>query len=146
MQGIYGFFGEYRWLSNFIIGSVPIGFEGLTYATVESAYQAAKTLDQEQRKVFAENPDPRFAKKQGRLIQLRSDWEEVKLCVMEHCLRQKFQCPELKRKLLQTYPLYLEETNTWKDTYWGVCNGLGQNQLGRLLMKLREEYRQEQAR
>jgi ribA/ribD-fused uncharacterized protein len=143
MQGIYGFFGEHRWLSNFVNGSVPIEMDGMVYATVEAAYQAAKTLDMSARQVFIDNPDPRFAKKQGRTLVLRSDWDQVRLTVMEACLQQKFQCPQLRKALLKTYPYYLEETNTWRDTYWGVCNGIGENQLGRLLMNIREAARKE---
>ena len=36
---------------------------------------------------------------------------------------------------------YLEEGNTWHDTYWGVCNGKGKNKLGKILMQVREELK-----
>jgi predicted NAD-dependent protein-ADP-ribosyltransferase YbiA (DUF1768 family) len=74
---------------------------------------------------------------------LRPDWREVREEVMEVGLRQKFrQNPELLQKLLDTGDAYLEEGNTWNDRYWGVCRGVGQNKLGHLLMKLREEYKE----
>src|SRR5574343_879512 len=77
------------------------------------------------------------AKKLGRQVKLRSDWYEIKLSIMEEILREKFQ-GELLQKLL-TIKGEIVERNNWGDTYWGVCNGKGQNQLGKLLMKIRDE-------
>ena len=56
---------------------------------------------------------------------------------MEFVLRQKFAHPDLLAMLLATGDMELVEDNDWDDTYWGVCNGLGQNHLGKLLMKIR---------
>jgi hypothetical protein len=134
---IRGFFGDYRWLSNF--HSATIEFEGLTYPSSEAAYQAAKTLDEEQRKTFTK-VTPGDSKIMGRLVSLRSDWEQVKDDIMYRILIYKFtKHPELGQALLDTGDKYLEETNYWNDTYWGVCKDLGQNKLGKLLMKIREE-------
>lgn len=73
---------------------------------------------------------------------LRRDWEEVKLDIMYELLKCKFdQNPSLKEKLINTGDRLLVEGNDWHDTYWGVCNGKGSNHLGKLLMKLREEYK-----
>lgn len=133
-KGIRGFFGEYRYMSNFHLS--PVVFDGVTYPCVENAFQAAKTFDLEQRKPFV-TLEPGQAKRAGRKVQLREDWEQVKDSVMEDLVRQKFSQKELKDKLLATGDTYLEETNWWKDTYWGVCNGIGKNTLGKILMKVR---------
>lgn len=138
-EGIRGFFEEYRYLSNF--HPCEVRLTGIIYPTVENAFQAAKTLDFEERKPFVSFTAVE-AKKGGRKVQLRSDWEEIKDSVMEDLVRQKFLFGELRDKLLSTGNLYLEETNWWKDTYWGVCNGVGKNTLGKILMKIREELRQ----
>ena len=53
----------------------------------------------------------------------------------------KFNIPELKQKLLETGNTELVEGNTWGDTFWGVYNVEGENILGRLLMKVREELK-----
>lgn len=58
---------------------------------------------------------------------------------MEDLLRQKFSKTPLRRLLLATGEAELIEGNTWGDTYWGVCHGVGQNHLGCLLMKIRGE-------
>ncbi len=71
----------------------------------------------------------------------RPDWQEVKLSQMEFVLRQKFSHPELLALLLATGEMELVEDNDWDDTYWGVCNGVGENNLGKLLMKIRAEAR-----
>jgi ribA/ribD-fused uncharacterized protein len=135
---INSFEGPYRFLSNFY--PAEIEFEGMTYPSVEHAYQSAKTLDREIRKQIAAIADPGDAKRMGRAQQVRADWEEVKFDVMETCVRYKFtHHPELKEKLLATGNAYLEEGNTWKDRIWGVYQGQGENRLGKILMKVRNE-------
>jgi len=140
MTMINSFDGEYRFLSNFY--SYKIEYEGLTYPSTENAFQAAKTLDQEERKLFTDIT-PGHAKRLGKKVSLRPDWEEVKLVVMYDLLWQKFQDPELRKWLLVTSPLQLIEGNTWGDTFWGVCDGAGQNWLGYLLMKVRKNIESE---
>lgn len=136
---IDSFSGEYRWLSNFYPSDVTL--DGVTYATVEHAFQAAKTFDEKMRRVVAAAPTPGQAKKLGRGLPLRADWEGVKQSVMLDLLRQKFARGELKGLLLATGEAELVEGNWWGDRYWGVCSGEGTNHLGRLLMQVREELR-----
>ena len=137
MKPIKGFKGEYRWLSNF--WPAPVTYEGIDFLSTEYAYQAAKTLDLEERRVIAKLPTPGGAKKYGKKIEVREDWQAVKLGVMEQLLRLKFAIPELRQKLLDTGDAYLEETNHWGDCYFGVCKGVGENYLGKLLMKIRTD-------
>ena len=138
MNRIEGFSGYFRYLSNFYKSVVEM--DGHIYTTVEHAYQAAKTLDEEERQKIRSCLTPHEAKQLGQKIELRTDWEDIKLNVMEELIRQKFTVHEtLKEALLLTEGYELEETNTWGDTYWGVCNGIGENHLGRLLMKIRDE-------
>jgi len=136
---INSFDGQFRFLSNYYISFCPISDEfGLKYNSVEAAYQASKTLNREERQIFT-TCDPSTAKKLGKKATLRHDWDEVKLEVMENFLRQKFSHPTLKQKLIDTGNEELVEGNWWNDTFWGVCNGEGQNHLGKLLMKIRKE-------
>ena len=136
---IKGFQGENRWLSNFWPAMVTL--DGISYPTTEQAYVAAKTLDPEIRKQIAALTTPGKAKRFGRRIEVRPDWENVKLAVMEDLTRQKFNIPELKEKLLATGDAYIEETNRWGDKFWGVSGGVGQNNLGKIIMKVRDELR-----
>lgn len=138
-ESIKGFFGEYRWLSNFHL--CPIPWEGYTWPSTEHAYQATKTFDPEIRKKIYGLTEPKLVKRISRSFALRGDWEIIKLQVMLDISRIKYQIPYLRDRLLKTQELYLEETNTWNDTFWGVCNGVGQNNLGRILMQIREEIR-----
>ncbi len=135
---IDSFNGKYRFLSNF--APCKVEYDGLEYASTESAYQAAKTTNTALRKEF-QTSKPGDAKKLGRKVVLRPDWESIKLEVMEQLLRQKFTQPDFKRALLNTGDEDLIEGNTWNDTFWGVCKGKGQNNLGKLLMKVRKELR-----
>lgn len=138
MSEISDFRGESRWLSNFHL--VKVELDGVPYSSTENAYQAAKTLDPDLRRVFR-TCTPSEAKRHGRLLALRPDWEAVKVPVMLDLLRQKFAHPELRAKLLATGDAQLIEGNWWNDTFWGVCRGIGQNWLGRLLMQVRDEVR-----
>lgn len=138
------FDGEFAFLSNFY--ESPCEFEGVVYPTVEHAFQAAKTLDQLERQEIAAAPTPGKAKRMGRKVQLREDWELVKTDVMRECLKSKFSHPVLKMQLLATKDATLIEGTTWHDRCWGICTcpeckGAGENRLGKLLMELREELR-----
>lgn len=137
---INNFRDEYAFLSNFF--EAPVVFNGLQYKNNEAAFQSAKTRDLGIRMRFAKL-DPSQAKAQGRALMLRPDWEQVKLQIMHQICYSKFTFnPELGEKLLATGNEYLEEGNTWGDTFWGTVNGHGQNWLGKILMRVREELRQ----
>lgn len=136
---ISGFNGEYRWLSNF--WPCQITYEGIAYASVEHAYQAAKTLDPKKRQQIADLPSPGAAKRAGKDIVLRPDWEKVKLRIMKELLELKFNKHEhlvLCDMLRQTKGQELVEDNNWGDTFWGICKGQGKNHLGKLLMEVRD--------
>jgi len=131
---IDSFDGEYRFLSNFWPAEVE--YEGIKFPSVENAYQAAKTLDVEERKRLAAMTAGQ-TKKAGKKLEIRPDWESVKVSVMESLVWQKFQNPELMAKLKATGERPLIEGNWWGDTFWGICRGKGKNELGRILMQVR---------
>lgn len=131
------FDGEYRFLSNF--WPAVVVFDEMEYQSVEHAYQAAKTLDRALRAKIRTARTAGEAKRIGKNLPLRPQWEELKLPIMEGLLRQKFHDPGLRRLLLATAPRQLVEGNWWGDHFWGVCRGKGQNHLGKLLMKIRDE-------
>ena len=138
-NGMMEFRGSYDFLSNFYPAEIEL--DGIVYSTGETAFQAQKTLDMEARKAFAGLP-PGKAKRVGRRLALRSDWESVKLGLMEQIVRAKFaQHPELAERLVATGTLPLVEGNAWHDLYWGVDvnTGEGENHLGKILMKVRDE-------
>ena len=134
------FNGQYAFLSNFY--PVQITFAGITYPSVENAFQAMKTLDFNERLQFV-NLTPGEAKYKGKHITLRPHWDNIKPAIMKTLLELKFQNSELREKLLATGEEELVEGNTWNDTFWGVCNGVGKNYLGKLLMRIREEIKNE---
>lgn len=132
------FRGKYYFLSNFF--SAPIKFDGISYLNNEAAFQSMKCRNPKNR-LFFSTLNPSHAKAAGRRADLRQDWEEVKDNIMYEIVKAKFkQNNELYMKLLQTEGCKLEEGNTWNDTYWGVCNGRGKNMLGKILMKVRDEF------
>lgn len=130
----------WSFLSNF--DPSPIWFNGYLCKTLEHAYQAAKGITLGDMKNIIDCPTPSGAKKMGRKIIMRSDWDQVKLHVMKDLVRQKFHNPEYAAKLLATGTHELIEGNTWGDTFWGVCKGVGQNNLGKILMEVRQEIAQ----
>jgi len=138
---ISSFTMEYSFLSNFY--PCLIEFDGDIYPSLEHAYQAAKTNDPNERKKIREEKQVRRAKQIGRHVTIREDWEQIKVEVMRDLLKKKFENPQLRKLLLDTYPHDLVEGNNWGDTFWGVCRGHGKNMLGVLLMQLRSELRGE---
>lgn len=127
----------FGFLSNFYPAEVE--YEGMMYPTSEHAYQAAKTLDIYQRHNVAMQKTPALAKRYGKAVSMRPDWDDVKLDVMEDILYDKFcRHPKLTEMLLATEDAELVEGNTWGDKFWGVCDGEGENHLGKLLMSVRE--------
>lgn len=137
---IASFRDEYRFLSNFHPSPIKIG--GLVYPTVEHAYQAAKTTNKAQHLAISELSTPDRAKKFGSRIEIRPDWEKVKLKFMSQLIHMKFQDNNLKEMLQMTGKSELIEGNEWCDLYWGMCrcekhSFTGSNYLGRLLMRER---------
>lgn len=137
---INSFKGQYSFLSNFY--PVQVEIEGIVYPSVEHAYVAMKTMDIELRKQISLVETAGKVKRMGRTLNIRSDWDHIKLPVMFGLLRLKFQKPELKLLLISTSDSHLEEGNWWGDTFWGVCKGVGENNLGKLLMQVRQEITQ----
>jgi len=134
---------DYDFLSNFYPSTIKL--EGLTYPTVEHAFQAYKCKDPKDRIVFTENISPGTAKRMGRKVFLRKDWEVVKDDIMFSCLLIKFKDERLKQMLLETGDTFLVEGTLWHDNYWGDCycesctNIKGQNKLGYMLMEIRDK-------
>lgn len=133
------FDGEYAFLSNY--SASPFRVDYVLFPTMEHYFQANKADNQNDYLRIAHAPTPGEAKRLGRKIQLRPDWEKIKDNIMLAGLRKKFADPELRNLLLATGDEELVEGNYWRDTYWGVCNGVGQNKLGKLLMQVREEIK-----
>jgi len=163
MKDIKGFENEYRYLSNFYTCDVPIrlsydvpGTQNVRMISVifpnsEAAFHAFKCFKDINNPTEHEIENftrftqytPSEAKRYGRLLKINVKyWDSVKDQVMERVLTAKFNHnPKLRFKLVATGDAYLEETNDWNDTYWGVCDGIGQNKLGELLMKLRDKFK-----
>lgn len=139
MDKINKFRGSFFFLSNFY--EAPITYENITYRNNEAAFQAQKTLDIELRKEFS-SLSPNEAKRKGRKLKLRDDWDLVRVNIMrEICLAKFTQNTELGEKLINTGDLLLEEDNNWGDTFWGVVDGTGFNMLGNILMSVREDIK-----
>jgi len=148
MDDITDFRGQYGFLSNFYRAAVT--FDGAEYPTVEHAFQAAKTHDFAKRRIIRNAATPSEAKRLGRRLQRRDDWYDISLWVMEDLVRQKFtRYPELRHQLLETGSAVLIEGNNWNDRFYGAVWDstrevwVGENHLGRILMKIRAELRNE---
>lgn len=142
------FRGDYYFLSNFYSQKIPLlvpnpeDSESLVpVKTVEHGYQMSKCVLAGDAKHIMLADSPGEAKRRGKRVMLRDDWEQVKIPIMRELLRQKFFKGELRFALLDTGDAELVEGNWWGDRFWGVCNGEGENWLGKLLMQIREEVR-----
>lgn len=146
-----------NWFSNFYPFEEPLVYQGMSFPTVEHFFQAMKCRkgDLAGRQKIANARRPSIAKKLGKNVHLRHNWEEIKLDVMEYALRYKFaKGTRWRQKLMKTHGTIVE-LNNWHDNYWGRCECrvcrakvakgdlVPQNHLGKLLMKLREEISRE---
>lgn len=141
------FDGRWAFLSNFYWNEIE--FEGIIYPTNEHFFQAMKTLDINERRAIANCLTPGRAKRMGRRVALRPDWEDVKESVMLEGLCLKFADEQLADWLLETGDEELVEGTTWHDNEWGNCSCPkcahieGKNKLGRLLMIVRDMIKDE---
>lgn len=132
---INSFRGKYYFLSNFSDSKITIN--NLTFDNAEAAFHSYKDIE---RQADFVNLSASLAKKKGRHVKLRGDWEFVKDDIMYHIVKAKFeQNEDLKQKLIETGNEELIESNNWHDHYWGVCQGRGNNKLGKILMRVRQE-------
>ena len=143
MADILEFQYKYRFLSNFwpVSNGVTLDDSKVKFPTIEHAYQAAKSGNLLTYHKFSKLRSPGEAKRAGKSLVLRNDWDHIKLQVMYELVKQKFSQEPLKTQLLNTGDVLLIEGNKWNDTFWGVCRGKGMNHLGEILMRVREELR-----
>ena len=143
MNDVIGFYPrEFYCLDNF--SSFKVECDGYLYASLEEAYQTAKFLKsapeiaEEIKKSHSAHEAQKIAN--ANKDKVRSDWQEVKLTIMEELLRKKLQQnPYVKQKLLQTKDYIIVEDSP-KDNFWGWGKDrTGENHLGKLWMKLRDE-------
>lgn len=133
MQTIDSFMGDFRFLSNFYVDEEHT-------VSVEHKYQAAKATNLVDYLKIMQSPLPRDAKRLSKTIAIRPDWNDIRLIIMEQCLIEKFSNSGLALRLVGTNDATLIEGNNWGDNFWGVCDGVGKNQLGCLLMKIRDRF------
>lgn len=142
MDVILRFKGAYAFLSNFY--RWPVVYGANVYPTLEHAFQAAKTDNPPEKARILAAVTPGEAKRLGRAVTLRADWEDMKVEIMGALVARKFSVAnsELVETLKLTGDDYLVEGNAWHDSFWGVCFcdsclGIGENMLGKLLMARR---------
>ena len=136
-----------NWFSNFQPFEVPLRYDQYVFTTPEHFYQAMKSEKHGYRLMVSFMGVPGQAKKAGNKVELRPDWEDIKLDVMEAALRYKFQPGTKWHDQLMSTTEDIVERNNWHDNFWGDCecdrcnDAPGLNHLGELLMKIREEFR-----
>lgn len=137
------FRGPYWFLSNFY--PCVIQYANYNWLSVEHAYQAAKTENISEKEQILNAFTAKEAKRLGKTVQIRDDWDNIKIDVMYDLLNIKFfpnpTDNNLTQALLNTGEEEIIHENVWKDTFWGVCNGVGENHLGKLLMEIRYKLR-----
>lgn len=134
IRSIKAFVGDYFFLSNFApCAHLP--------PTLEHHFQAAKAMNAESRQLILSARTPSEAKRFGKRVPIRPDWDNVRVEVMRNLLLAKFRVEPFRSLLLETGNAPLIEGNDWGDRFWGVCRGVGENHLGRLLTEVRESIR-----
>jgi ribA/ribD-fused uncharacterized protein len=144
-DAIREFKGEFDFLRNFYF--IPQCMNGIMYKTNEHFYQSMKSTKSEIQEHIRNMHHPGDAKKAGRQVALRKNWNQLKTVIMLDGLRSKFYGNSgLLNKLLATGNRELIEGNNWHDNFWGDCSCTkcitipGRNVLGKLLMLIRQEH------
>lgn len=145
-DGINSFRGKYAFLSNFTTCR-NLDYRGFSAKTVEHHFQAAKTFNPRWAQAIRRAATPGLAKRLGnsKNLPMRKDWNATKDEVMYRLVKRKFRRdPALRASLLKTAGRDLTEGNYWHDNYWGHCYcgrciGTGENRLGKILMRVRDE-------
>lgn len=137
------FRGNYNFLSNMY--SCDVIWNNHLFPSVENAYQALKWGSGEYFEK-CKNISAVEAKKLGKFARLSEDWYDMNKYFMYCLVYDKFtRNPELREKLIATGDAIIVEGNTWHDNFWGDCkctkcqNKIGQNHLGKILMRVRDE-------
>lgn len=148
---INSFSGDFDFLSNFYPCSIE--YDGLLYPSVEHFYVPMKSnSEQNIDNITYSNIEFRkliifktasSAKRLGRKISIRNDWDNIKDNIMYFALKEKFKDKSLLEKLKITEEYELIEGNYWHDNYWGSCYCErccfnGKNKLGKMLMSIRD--------
>lgn len=152
---INSFSDRFRFLSNFY--PCEINYEGIKYTSVENYYVAMKIKDDQIidgkfmpwidiREYISKISNPGEVKRLGRKLKIRKDWESIRLSVMDYGVKQKFKNESLQEMLLSTGDEELVEGNFWHDNFFGSCKcskcgNLGDNNLGKILMTIRDGYK-----
>lgn len=144
-MSITHFRGSHAFLSNFY--ETKIYYKDNKFTSIEQAYQFAKANNDIDRNLILQSKTPVDAKKLGRKIKCDDDWNDIKLDVMKDLLKIKFANQTLKELLEKTGDTYISEGNYWHDNFWGICtckkcNNSGQNNLGQILMGIRDDKQQ----
>lgn len=139
MKIINKFRDEFGFLSNMAECEVKVG--GMVFNSVEQAYQYHKTSSPKERDRILKSKTPKDSKLiSKRFNHIRSDWNDIKDELMYKFVKIKFtDNEEFRQALCMTEGIELVEGNWWGDTYWGVCDGIGKNKLGKILMRVRDE-------
>ena len=132
------FQGEYAFLSNFY--PCTITYNGLTYQSVEAAFQAQKDISRSKEFTTLSAVE---AKHLGKEVQLRSDWKKVRVEIMERLIEIKFKDPILRRHLISTGAKMIIQVDYDEERFWGVYEGIGMNVMGQILMAQRGKIRME---
>lgn len=140
---------EYGFLSNFYPCTIEYGEGRGIYKSSEHLYQSQKVSGVANRMKVITASTPAKAKQLANTLPRVPDWGQRKIRAMKRALWYKFKQPRLRKWLLATGDAELVEMVYWCDHFWGVCHcthchGKGENNLGKLLMKLRQKLRDEQ--
>jgi len=138
VKDITKFQGETKWLSNYAVVDIKMP-DGITYPTTEHAYQAQKTMDMDQRVLISKLKTPKEARLAGKDLDIILNWDYVRVNIMFQVNNIKFKHPGFAEKLIETGDIELTEGNSWGDVFWGVSGGVGENRLGKILMRIRSK-------
>lgn len=145
MEKITDFSNQYSFLNNDHICLVH--YDGLLYASVTHAFQAARTLSESTREQISKIHDIETMYELVENIEDPPEWNKNRVRIMEILIRDKFRRNHiLRQRLSETGTAQLQNSyqeSSPSNLFWGTINDRGDNTIGKILMKVRSDIQKE---
>lgn len=138
------FKGPNYFLSNSFQSPFDYEIDGVTYRfqNAEAAFQAERSPNRAGEFVGLTAKEAKDLGKKMKKKDVRPDFNDVRIDIMEKVLAKKFSSPALQARLLSIKDSITMDVN-YMDIYWGLYNGRGQNNMGKCLTKVRDNILRE---
>ena len=107
-----------------------------------AAYIAQLYTNKQQQRYFTKLlPSAAIRLHESTYVDIPADWDSKKEQIMYNICKNKFSGVKMRELLLSTGDKELVNESNFANEYWGTKDGKGENVLGKILMRLRQEFK-----